>query len=99
MEREDALAWTDRVRAARERLRSDLREGRVTLGDVLGEPVRGVATGGVKLLHVLESLPGAGKVATRRRLTDLGLDANTPVGDLDAAQVIVLLEEFPLEPT
>ena len=46
---------------------------------------------------MLESLPGARKVDTRRRLADLGLDPATALEDLTPEVRSVLTATFPLE--
>jgi hypothetical protein len=93
--REAALAWASTARERRAALRADLSSGRRTLAEVLA--ARDDAHDGrVRLLFVLESLPGAGKVATRRRLGQLGLDELTPLQDLDDATCALVLEEFPV---
>ena len=50
--------------------------------------------GRIKLLWVLESLPGAGKVATRRHLASLGLEESIPVGELSDEQRSIISAEF-----
>ncbi len=93
--RADALSWAARSRERREELRVELSSGRRTLGDVLAAR-QDEHDGRVRLLYVLESLPGAGKVATRRRMAQLGLEEATPLHDLDDAACAVVLAEFPV---
>jgi len=94
-ERDAAHAWAASFRRRREVLRSDLTSGSVTLGQAL-EGADASDDGAVKLRYVLESLPGAAKVATRRHLADLGLDESTPLRDLSPEQRAMVLREFPL---
>lgn len=94
-ERDAALAWAQEFRVRREALRLDLREGRLTLDDVMADRHEGV-DGAMKVLFVLESLPGARKVGTRRRLAELGVAETAPLRSLDDRTCAVLLREFPM---
>ena len=89
-----ALAWAAGARAHRAELSRDLAAGVASLADVLAP---GSGSGGVTLLFVLESLPGARKVDTRRHLDRLGIDGSLLVRDVDAVQRTALLTEFPLD--
>ena len=90
-----AHSWAAGFRARREELRRELAAGTLTLADVL-DRADDTDDGAVKLLFVLESLPGAGKVATRRRLAQLDLPETAPVRSLSAEQRRTVLEEFPV---
>ncbi len=52
------------------------------------------AVGAIHLLSVLEAVPGALKVLTRRRLGELGWDPDSPIGELSDAQVEAVISEF-----
>jgi hypothetical protein len=91
-----AFEWAARARAARHGVREDLAGGRTELADVLAAADADPFVGQVRLLWTLESLPGARKTDTRRRLEELGLDGTTPIGALDATQRRALLQVFPL---
>ena len=94
-DREAALAWAQEFRVRREALRLDLQEGRLTLDDVVTARHDGI-DGAMKVLYVLESLPGARKVGTRRRLGELGVAETAPLASLDDDTCAVLLREFPV---
>lgn len=94
--RRDALAWAAAFRDRRSELRSQLADGSTTLGEVLERAERS-DDGALKLLFVLESLPGAGKVSTRRRLAELGLDETTPLRRLTPEERRSVLGAFPLD--
>jgi hypothetical protein len=96
-ERSAALAWADAARARRETLAAQLRSGEWDLTRVLGAAHDEPLVGRVRLLYVLESLPGARKTDTRRTLAALGLDPGLPVAALDAVQRDLVLATFPLE--
>lgn len=92
-ERQAALEWASGFRARRERLREDLSCGSTTLAQLLARADTS-DDGAVRILFVLESLPGAGKVSTRRRLAGMGLAPTTPLRDLDAEERSGVLAEF-----
>lgn len=94
MPRVDELAWAARARERRDELREQLAGGSVGLGDVLDRARSDELTGSVKVLWALESLPGARKVQTRRRLVELGIDGATRLGALSDEQRAVLARAF-----
>jgi hypothetical protein len=94
-DRAAAFDWARDQRAARHSLAAALGAGAESLRDVVAracdEP-----WGSATLLFVLESLPAARKIDTRRALRGLGLDGDVSLCDLDEAQREVVLREFPL---
>ena len=79
--REDALAWAAHLRDTRSRTCAELETRSTGLAEVLGrrdDP----ASGAIHLLSVLESLPGARKVITRRTLAEMGVPERIPLADL-----------------
>jgi hypothetical protein len=52
------------------------------------------ALGAIHLLSVLEAVPGALKVLTRRRLAELGWDENLPIAALTDEEVADAVREF-----
>jgi hypothetical protein len=93
-ERRSALDWAERSRCRRAALRDELRAGRVDLERALELSRHDDLVGTVKLLFVLESLPGARKTDTRRTLARLGIDPAAPVGRLDDRVLRTLLDTF-----
>lgn len=95
--RAEALAWAASFREHRSALRRRLSAGELTLADVLAWPTSaGEQLGQVRLLFVLESLPSARKVDTRRRLAELGVGELTPLAALTGPEREQLLANFPL---
>lgn len=94
MSRDDALDWARKVREGRDRLRAELAGGELDLSGVLDRAASDPILGQVRLGYALESLPGARKVDTRRRLTELGLDPTTLLGALDGSAADVVRAEF-----
>ena len=87
------MRWAEEARSTRATVTADLSAGRRSLDDVLG--ARGEEhVGRIKLLVVLEALPGATKVVTRRRLAELGLEQTTPIGELDEGQLATVRAAF-----
>lgn len=70
-----------------------LGDGTATLAEVI-DARSDPRVGGVQLLAVLESLPGASKVATRRLLAELGVDARCRLGELTGAEITAVLGGF-----
>lgn len=95
-ERDAALRWAAAVRKARAALRRDVGAGRCDLADVLDRAATDPLVGQVRLSFLLESLPGARKVDTRRHLLRLGLDGDLPLSELDDGIRQVVLREFPM---
>lgn len=91
MDRVEALAWAERARATRERVLDDLSTGARTLDDICRKASTDEFVGRIKVLTVVQRLPGWGKVASRRALDSMGIDSMTPVGEVDPA---ALLEMF-----
>lgn len=81
------------MRDVRRSLCEQLAGGTATLEDVMG--ARSDPRVGDIHLHVLvESLPGASKVATRRKLAELHLAPRTRIEDLHDAEVSSVIAEF-----
>lgn len=89
----EALRWARVLREVRSSVCEQLADRTVTIEDVMAarsDP----RVGDVHLLLLLESLPGASKVSTRRRLADLGVAPRTRIADLDHGEVVSVLAEF-----
>lgn len=93
-ERDQALEWAAAARGARARLREALSSAATTLPEVLSDARVDPMVGSVRLLFVLESLPGARKTDTRRVLAELGLDGDRPIGGFDDDERALLLASF-----
>lgn len=94
MGRDAALEWAERARSMRHSLREELAAGRTTLEEVLRRAGEDELVGAVRLGWVLESLPGARKVDTRRHLDRLGIDGSAPLASLDGPTAARVLEAF-----
>jgi hypothetical protein len=90
---EPAVAWAEHLRRTRAEVLGDLGEHRCELADVLESRIR-PDVGAVHLRAVLEALPDARRIDTRRRLAELGLPERTPLSELEDASVVTVLEAF-----
>src|SRR5256885_1204239 len=90
-------AALDKAAAAR-RLRAELKEklkmGSVTFKDLLEQSAGDEVVAKMKVLSVLESLPGLGKVKARRLMEDVGISETRRVQGLGEQQRRKLLEKL-----
>jgi len=90
--RSAALSAAAHQRDAREAMVDALREGRTGLAEALADAAVDPAVGSIKIVKLVEAVPGVGKVVARRTLADLGLSGDLRAGLLDPAQRAGLLE-------
>ena len=93
-QREAALKKAGEVRAARAELKEKLKMGSVTLADVLKQADTDDVVGKLKVLSLLESLPGVGKVKARRLMEEIGISESRRVKGLGPQQRQALLEQL-----
>lgn len=93
-QRAAALAKAAVARAARAELKSKLKMGSVTLRQALENADSDPVVGKLKVLAMLESLPGLGKVKARRVMEEVGIADSRRVQGLGAQQRISLLEKL-----
>lgn len=91
-QRSAALAKATEARAARADLRARLKMGSMSLQDALTSDDPHVAR--MKVVSLLESLPGVGKVKARRVMEEVGIADNRRVQGLGAQQRAALLEQL-----
>ncbi|HVB05432.1 MAG TPA: integration host factor, actinobacterial type [Acidimicrobiales bacterium] len=91
-QRTAALAKAAQARKARAELKDHLKTGRTTLKDLLGKADKDEIVGKMKVLAVLESLPGTGKVKARRLMEQVGISETRRLQGLGAKQRDSLLE-------
>jgi DNA uptake protein ComE-like DNA-binding protein len=89
-QRAAALAKAAEARAARAELKQQLKLGSISLSDALGSTDPTV--GKLKVLSLLESLPGVGKVKARKIVEEVGIADNRRVQGLGQQQKQTLLE-------
>lgn len=93
-QREAALAKAAEARRARAELKEKLKMGSMTLEELLGQADESDTVGKMKVLAVLESLPGVGKVRARRAMEEIGIADTRRVRGLGDQQRKSLLETF-----
>jgi DNA uptake protein ComE-like DNA-binding protein len=89
-QRTAALAKAAEARAARAEIKARLKMGSMSLVDALSSTDANV--GKLKVVSLLESLPGVGKVKARRIMEDIEIADNRRVQGLGAQQKSKLLE-------
>ena len=93
-QRQAALAKAAVARRARAELKEKLKMGSVSLPELLDQ-AGDDTVGKMKVLAVLESLPGVGKVKARRTMEVIGISESRRVRGLGDQQRKALLEQFP----
>jgi hypothetical protein len=93
-QREQALAKAAAARRARAELKEQLKSGSLSLSGLLHRAETDEHTGGMKVLAVIESLPGVGKVKARRTMDQIGIADTRRVRGLGEQQKKALLAEF-----
>ena len=93
--RQAALAKAAAARRQRAELKEKLKMGSVSLGELLAQADGDEVVGKMKVVAVLESLPGVGKVRARRLMDELKIAESRRVRGLGAQQRDALLKLFP----
>jgi hypothetical protein len=93
-QRKAALEKAAEARRVRADLKERLKMGSVTLTEVLEQASADEIVGKTKVLAVLESLPGVGKVKARRLMEDIGIAESRRLRGLGDQQRAALLESF-----
>jgi hypothetical protein len=89
-QRTAALAKAAKARADRAEVKNKLKIGSITLAEALASSDDSI--GKLKVVSMLESLPGVGKVKARKIMEDVGIADNRRVQGLGAQQKASLLE-------
>lgn len=93
-QREAALAKAAEARRVRAELKEKLKMGSLSLTDVLEKAEDDVVVGKTKVLAVIESLPGVGKVKARRTMDEIGIAESRTLKGLGVQQRKALLDAF-----
>ena len=91
-QRASALVKAAEARVARAELKNKLKMGTVTLSEALKSTSNTV--GKLKVVSLLESLPGVGKVKARKIMDDIGIADNRRVQGLGEQQKRSLLDQL-----
>jgi len=92
--RRAALAKAAEARRVRSELKQLLKMGSVSFPELLEKADADEIIGRTKVLAVLESMPGVGKVKARRPMESIGIAENRRVRGLGAKQREELLDIF-----
>ena len=93
-QREAALAKAAAARKARAELKERLKMGSLSLSEVIGQADGDAVIGKTKVLAVIESLPGVGKVKARRTMEEIGIAETRTLKGLGTQQRQALLDAF-----
>jgi hypothetical protein len=95
VDRADALEWASRARRSRVELVDALRSGAIDLDGALDRAASDDLVGRIHVVRAVESLPGWGKVASRRALAELGVDETMRLADVDRVALVKRFEVAP----
>jgi S13-like H2TH domain len=93
-QRQAALEKAAVARRMRAELKEKLKMGSVTLSELLQQADADEVVGKMKVLAVLESLPGLGKVKARRLMEEIGISETRRLHGLGEQQRKRLLEKL-----
>jgi hypothetical protein len=93
-QRQAALEKAAQARRVRAELKERLKMGSLSLPQLLEDAEKDDIVGKMKVLAVLESLPGVGKVKARRTMEKIGISETRRVRGLGVQQRKELLAEF-----
>lgn len=93
-QRQAALEKAAAARRQRAELKEKLKAGSLSLGELIAQGERDDAVAKLKVVTVLESLPGVGKVKARRLMEELEISENRRVRGLGTHQRRALLTHF-----
>lgn len=91
-QRRAALRKAGAARVARAELKERLKQGAVHIADVIALAKDDEIVGKTKVLTVLESLPGVGKVKARKLMREIGISESRRLRGLGVQQRQSLLE-------
>jgi signal recognition particle GTPase len=92
-QRQAALEKAAAARRARAELKEKLKMGSLSLEELLEQGSQNDTVGKMKVISVLESLPGLGKVKARRMMEEIGISESRRVQGLGVNQREALLRE------
>jgi hypothetical protein len=93
-ERQAALAKAAFVRRLRAELKDKLKMGSLTLKELLDQARSDEVVAKMKVVSVLESLPGLGKVKARRLMEEIGISETRRIQGLGEQQRRKLFEKL-----
>ena len=94
-QRTAALAKAAEARRVRAEVKEKLKMGSLSLSELFDQGDRDDILAKLKVVSVLESMPGVGKVRARRIMSDLEISESRRLRGLGRNQREALLSEFP----
>lgn len=92
-QRQAALEKAAKVRRERAEVKEKLKLGTLSLAELLDKAEKDETVGKMKVVSVLESLPGLGKVKARRLMESVGISESRRLQGLGAKQRADLLNK------
>lgn len=93
-QRQAALAKAAEARKARAAVKERLKSGEISFREVLDLAGRDELVAGIKVVAILESIPGVGKVTARRTMAEVGIADTRRIRGLGDQQRKALLDAF-----
>ncbi|CAB4668929.1 unannotated protein [freshwater metagenome] len=93
-QRTAALEKAAASRRERAELKARLKQSNVSLAEVVAEGATNDAIGKMRVIALLESMPGVGKVKAAAVMEKVGIANSRRIRGLGAKQIAALLEEF-----
>lgn len=93
-QRAAALARAAEARRTRAEIKALLKSGSLTFSDVLERAEEDDLVAGTKVQAIIVSMPGMGKIATKRLMEEIGIAENRTLRGLGSNQRAALLERF-----
>lgn len=93
-QRQAALAKAAAARRERAEVKNRLKHAGASIADVLAEGQRNEVVGKMKVLDLLQAVPGLGKVRATQLMERLGIAESRRVRGLGAKQIAALEREF-----
>ena len=93
-QRTAALEKAAAARQARAEIKNRLKYSQGSLSDVIAQGQKDDVIGKLKVVALLESLPGVGKVKARAIMSDVGISETRRVRGLGPHQIKALVERF-----
>lgn len=93
-QRQAALKKAAKVRKERAELKEKLKMGNISLAELLKKAEKDEVAGKMKVVSVLESLPGLGKVKARKLMDEVGISETRRLQGLGANQREALIKHI-----
>lgn len=97
-QRRAALEKAAQVRRARAAVKVRLKTGAASLPDIVAEGDAEEAIGKMRVIDLIQALPGIGRVRAKATMERLGISESRRIRGLGANQVAALEREFGVQP-